>query len=153
MDESWVHALFIWAEVCSRLCVLDRANEIYELLAPFSGQLVVGGTLVSGSIDRALGMLAMTLERHEDADRHFATAAEIEERLGAPLLLARTHADWARALIARGRSEDLERAQRMLEQAEDSVGAEGIAREIAECRTALASASAHLTSSHPSLGP
>ena len=103
---------------------------------------MAGGTIVTGSIDWALGILAMTLERYEDADGHFATAAEIEERLGAPLLLARTHAGWARALIARGRSEDLERAQHMLEQAENSVGAEGIAREIAECRTALASASA-----------
>ena len=148
MDETWFIAMLIWAEVCSRLCVLDRADEVYELLAPFSGQLVAGGTIVSGSIDWALGMLATTLERYEDADGHFATAAEIEERLGAPLLLARTHAGWARALIARGRSEDLERAQHMLEQAEDSVGAEGIAREIAECRTALASASAPLA-----LGP
>jgi hypothetical protein len=40
----------------------------------------------------------------------------------------------------------------MLEQAEDSVGAEGIARRIAECRSALASASAQLTSSDPAPG-
>jgi class 3 adenylate cyclase len=152
-DETWFMAMFLWAEVCSRLCILDRSHEIYELLAPFSGQLVAGGTIVSGSIDRALGMLAMTLERYEDADGHFAAAAEIEERLGAPLLLARTRADWARALIARGRSEDLERAQHVLELAEDSVGAEGIARDIAECRTVLASASSHLTSSDPAVGP
>jgi tetratricopeptide (TPR) repeat protein len=152
VDETWFMAMFTWAEVFSRLCVLDRAAEIYELLAPFSGQLVAGGTVVSGSIDRALGMLAMTLERYDDAEGHFATAAEIEERLGAPLLLARTHAGWARALIARGRSEDLECAQGMLEQAEDSLGAEGLAREIAECRTALASAYARLTSSNPSVG-
>jgi hypothetical protein len=32
---------------------------------------------------------------------NFGAAAAIEERLGAPLLLARTHAGWARALIAR----------------------------------------------------
>jgi tetratricopeptide (TPR) repeat protein len=152
LDETWFMAMFVWAEVCSRLRVLDRAEEIDELLTPFSGQFVAGGTIVSGSIDWALGMLAVTLERYEDADGHFAIAAEIEERLGAPLLLAHTHAGWARTLIARGRSEDLERAQRMLEQAEDSVGAEGIAREIAECRTALASASARLTSSDPSVG-
>ena len=153
LDETWLMAMYLWAEVCSRLPVLDRADEIYELLAPFSGQLQAGGSIVNGSVDWALGMLAMALERYEDADGHFAAAAEIEERLGAPLLLAHTHAGWARALIARGRPEDLERAQHMLDQAEDSVGAEGIAREIAECRTALASASARLTSSHPSLGP
>src|SRR4051812_36754107 len=130
--------MFIWAQVCSHLGVLDRAYEIYELLAPLSGQIVAGGTIVSGSIDSALGILATTLGRYEDADGHFATATEIEGRLGAPLWLARTHAGWARALIARGRPEDLERAQHMLEQAEDGVGAEVIAREIAECRAALA---------------
>ncbi len=138
LDETWFLAMFIWAEVCSRLCFLDRADEVYDLMAPFSGQLVAGGTIVSGSIDRVLGMLAMTLERYGDAEGHFAIAAEIEERLGAPLLLARTHVEWARALIARGRPQDLEGAQKMLELAEDSVGAEGIAREIAECRSALA---------------
>ena len=96
---------------------------------------------MSGSIAWALGMLAATLERYEQAEGHFAAAAEIEERLGAPLFLARTHAGWARALIARGRPEDLERAQHMLEQAEDTaarLGGGGITREVAECRAALA---------------
>jgi hypothetical protein len=96
---------------------------------------------VLGSIAWALGALAATLERYEDAERHFAVATEIEERLGAPLLLARTHARWARALIVRGRPEDLDRAEHMLEQAGDTagrLGAEGITPEVAECRAALA---------------
>jgi hypothetical protein len=84
------------------------------------------------------------LKRYEQAEIHFAAAAEIEQDLGAPLLLARTHASWARALIARGQREDLDRAQTMLEQAHDTathLGAGGITREVAECRTALAAAS------------
>ena len=94
-----------------------------------------------GTFAWALGTLAATLERYEQAEGHFTAAAEIEERLGAPLFLARTHAAWARALIARGRPEDLDRAQHMLEQADDSaarLGAEGITREVAQCRAALA---------------
>src|SRR5207245_1165060 len=58
----------------------------------------------------------------------------------APGFLARTHAGWARALLARGQPEDLERARHMLEQAEQTaarLGAEGIAREVAESHTAL----------------
>ena len=58
--------------------------------------------------------------------------------------LARTRAGWARALIARGRPEDLDRAQHMLEQAEDTaerLGAGGITREVAECHAALAALS------------
>ncbi len=86
-------------------------------------------------------MLAAILERYQEAERHFAAATEIAERLGAPLFLARTRASWARALIARGRPEDLDRAEHMLEQAGDTagrLGAEGIAREVAECRASLA---------------
>jgi hypothetical protein len=72
------------------------------------------------TFDWALGRLATTLERYEQAEGHFVAAADIEERLGAPLFLARTHASWAHALIARGQPEDLERAQQVLEQAEEA---------------------------------
>jgi tetratricopeptide (TPR) repeat protein len=140
-DKSWSIAMFFWAEACSRLRVLDRAGELYKFLAPFSGQLAASDIAAWGSIARALGALAATLGRYEEAEGHFAAAAEIEERFGAPLLLARTHAGWARALIARGRPEDLDRAQQMLEQAKDAagrLGAEGITREVAESRAALA---------------
>jgi tetratricopeptide (TPR) repeat protein len=142
-DQAWSVAMFSWADACSRLRVVDRAGELYELLEPYAGQLVVV-TLVFGSFAWALGTLATTRERYEEAEGHFASAAEIETRLGAPLFLARTHASWARALIARGRPEDLDRAQPMLEKAEDTagrLGAEGITREIAECRAALAATS------------
>ena len=57
------------------------------------------------------------------------------------MLLARTHAGWARVLIARGWPEDRDRAQHMLDQAEDTaarLGAEGIVRDITERRAALA---------------
>jgi len=113
-------------------------------LAPFSGQLATDGVLVFGTIAWALGTLAATLERYEEAEGDFAAAAELEESLGARLFLARTHVGWARALIARGRPEDLERAQTMLEQAHYTagrLGAEGITRAVAECRAALAAIS------------
>ena len=140
-DVVWSVAMFMWAEVCTRLGAIDRATTLYELLEPFSGRLAVSGPSVYGSIDRALGTLASTLGRYEQAERYFAAAAEIEQRLGAPLFLARTRASWARALIARGRPEDRERAQTMLEQAEEvaeRLGAGGITQEVAECRAALA---------------
>ena len=82
---------------------------------PSPGRWCGRGAIVLGSIDWALGALARTQERYEQAERHFAAAAEIDERLGAPLLLARTRAGWARTLVARGRPEDRDRAQQMLE--------------------------------------
>jgi class 3 adenylate cyclase len=139
-DISWPQSIVAWADACRRLCLTDRARELCELLTPFAGQLAVSGAGVYGSIDWALGALATTLERYEQAAARFAAAAEIEERLGAPLFLARTRACWARALIARGRPEELDRAQSMLEQAADTaqrLGAEGITREVIECNAAL----------------
>jgi class 3 adenylate cyclase/tetratricopeptide (TPR) repeat protein len=140
-DAVWSGTVLGWADACSGLGLGDRAAELYELLAPFSGQLASGGAVVYGSIARVLARLATTLERYEQAESHFAAAAEIEERFGAPLFLARTRADWARSLIARGRPEDLVRAQPMIEQAEATArrsGAEGIMRNVAECTAGLA---------------
>jgi class 3 adenylate cyclase/tetratricopeptide (TPR) repeat protein len=140
-DWMWLLTIFLWADVCSRLGLDSRADELYELLSPFAGVLAVSGALVAGSVAWALGALATTLGSHEQAESHFAAAAELEERFGAPLFLARTHAGWARALIARGQPEDLERAQQMLEQAGETAGRLGgglVTREVAECRAALA---------------
>jgi class 3 adenylate cyclase len=143
-EQGWSSAMILWAVVCARLGAVDRVGELYELLAPFSGQIAANGVAVFGTFAWALGTLAATLERYEQAEGHFAAAAQIEGSLGAPLFLARTHASWAGALIARGRPEDLNRAQTMLEEAEDTatrLGAEGITREITECRAALAAVS------------
>jgi class 3 adenylate cyclase/tetratricopeptide (TPR) repeat protein len=144
-DWLWLGTMFSWASVCARLQIAERASELHELLAPFADRLAAGGVLVSGSVPWALGALASTLERYEQAEGHFAAAAEIEQRFGAPLLLARTRAGWARTLIARGQPEDRERAAQMLEQAEEvaeRLGGGFVTREVAECRAALGALSA-----------
>jgi len=141
-DQAWSAALFWWAVVCSRLRL--RAREVYELVAPFAGEFAAPPGMVYGTFDWALGALAASLERYKQAEAHFAAAAEIEERLGAPLFLAHTHASWARALIDRGWPEDLDRALPMLEQAEETaerLGAGLVTREARECRAALAATS------------
>jgi hypothetical protein len=140
-DWHWSWTMFIWADVCCRLGLVDRARELYELLVPFSRQLAGSGDSAWGSIASALGVLATTLQRYELAEGHFRAAAVIEDRFGAPLLLARTRAGWARALIARGRHEDLPRAEHMLEQANQiatRLGGALVTREVAGCRADLA---------------
>jgi class 3 adenylate cyclase/tetratricopeptide (TPR) repeat protein len=141
-DDTWAISILHWADACSRLGAREPAAELYELLAPFSGQLAsAAGLTVAGSTDWALGTLAWTLGRYEEATAHYRSAVEIETRLGAPLLLARTHVCWARALIARGRPEDLQEARPMLDLAEATagrVGAQAITRDVADGRSALA---------------
>jgi class 3 adenylate cyclase len=142
IDEAWSLIMMLWADACASLQAVDQAGELYDLLAPFANQLAVSGAHVYGSIDWALGALAATRSEFLRAEHHFTVAAEIEKRLGAPLLLARTQTHWARSLIGHGRLGDVERAQAMLVQAQrscDTFGAEGIARQIATCRERLAS--------------
>ena len=144
-DATWAGAVFNWARVCSELGLADRSQELYELLLPFEGQFAAGGCLLYGSIAGALGRLATTLERYEQADDHFMTATRIEERLGAPLFLAGSRAGWARSLIARGRPDDLNRGKQMLESAEETarrLGGGLVALEVADCEAALAATKA-----------
>ena len=61
-----------------------------------------------GSVARGLGVLATTLRRFDDAERHFAAALEIERRMRARPWLAHTQHDLATMLLARG---DRERAR------------------------------------------
>jgi class 3 adenylate cyclase/tetratricopeptide (TPR) repeat protein len=141
LNDGGSMAMSVWATVCTDVGAVDCARELYELLEPFAGQIVAAGSVVLGSTDWALGRLATTQERYEQAERHFAAAAAIDERLGAPLFLARTCAGWAQALVARGDPKDYDRAQRMLEQAEDTagrLGAGAIVGEVSGCRAALA---------------
>ena len=144
-DQASSAAMFLWADVCSRLRLADRSGELYELLAPFAGQLAAPPGNVRGTFAWVLGTLAAILERYEESERHFATAAAIDEHLGAPVFLAHARSGWARALIARGRPEDLERAQPMLEQAEKVAGRLGagrITREVEVSRAALSATGA-----------
>jgi class 3 adenylate cyclase/tetratricopeptide (TPR) repeat protein len=141
VDQAWLPAIFAWAQVCARLALVERAEELYRLLTPFAGRFCTQAGVTYGSVDVALGALAATLGRHGEAERHFAAASELEERLGAPLLLAHTQASWARALAERGRTADSDRVGPMLDRAEQSAaraGAGAIAREIAEVRALMA---------------
>src|SRR5207253_826654 len=65
-------------------------------------------------LDRYLGMLATTLGRYFEADAHFAAAAAIHTRIGAPAWLARTQVDWGRMLLRRDGKGDAEQAGELL---------------------------------------
>ncbi|HXW59808.1 MAG TPA: AAA family ATPase [Solirubrobacteraceae bacterium] len=137
-DQVWGVTMVSWGLVCSRLGLVDRAGELYEMLAPFSGQFAFTGANFSGPFDAALGILAATLERYEEAECHFAAGAE--QSADAPLFLANTRLEWARALIARGRPEDVERAMAMLDQAHDTATrlfADGLTRAVEKSRGAM----------------
>ncbi|MET0628548.1 MAG: AAA family ATPase [Acidimicrobiia bacterium] len=68
----------------------ERAAELYDLFVTCPGKLVFPGLHVFDSIPSTLGMLAATLDRDDDAARHFDEAEALEAKINAPNLLART---------------------------------------------------------------
>jgi class 3 adenylate cyclase len=111
-DANWVVALANLSEVAHRLGDGVRAAALYEEMLPFAHRNVVvgGGWVCWGSTSRYLGMLATTLERYDDAERHFAVALQMNELLKARPMVALTRFELALMLAARGRPEDLTRA-------------------------------------------
>ncbi len=87
-----------------------RAELLYEELLPWAGRTAGFAYVSSGPVDLALAVLAVTLDKWDDAEQYFQTSAELSERLGTPTWLARTQCEWAAMLSARGdpqRSRDL----------------------------------------------
>jgi class 3 adenylate cyclase/tetratricopeptide (TPR) repeat protein len=124
-DVGWINGLARYAELAARLKATGPAAVIYDKLLPYRDHIVTSIFTVSGSVERTLGILAAALERWDVAEQHFSAAAEIHERLGAKLFLARTWTNWAGVLLARGGNDDSERAHELLHRAVELAGLHG----------------------------
>ena len=94
-----------------------QAGALYERLAPWRDQLGFSGVSLFGSVSHYLGQLAVTAGRLDAAQADLAEAAATHERLGAPVLLARTRLATARLLVERAHSGDLDRASALTDEA------------------------------------
>jgi len=114
-DEEWLVSLSLLAEVAHSLGDKARAACLYEKLSPYSDWVGLAYPEISmGSVSRCLGVLASTLGRWDDGERHFEKALTINERAGARPWLAYTQEDYARMLLERQAPGDLERAEQLL---------------------------------------
>jgi tetratricopeptide (TPR) repeat protein len=118
-DAFWVSTLAYLSEVCAALHDTARAAILYPLLLPYRERTVVVGlaTVCYGAAARYLGLLAATLARWDDAERHFEDALALNARLGARPWLAHTQADFAAMLLARGCPADQPRSRALLDAA------------------------------------
>jgi len=117
------------AEVCAFLGDAPRAAQLYDLLLPHASRCVVIGYAIAclGSAARYLGILAATMRRWLDAERHFEQAMAMNAKIGARSWLATTHLDYARMLLARRAPGDHDRAVALLTRAIDSARELGMA--------------------------
>ena len=127
-DGVWVASVTYLAIVCHALSDAKRAESLYALLAPFGGRNLLAGTTIAsfGAADGVLGMLAATLRRWVEAQRHFDAALELNERQGARPALSRTQFHYAQMLFRRQRPEDRERANSLLAAAESEAAKLGM---------------------------
>ncbi|HEY3019480.1 MAG TPA: AAA family ATPase, partial [Solirubrobacteraceae bacterium] len=118
-DLQWLVSITALADCCAYLGDAPRAQEIYELMEPYAGRIVVmpDGWACFGSADRALGVLASTMRQWERAEKHFEVALGLDMTMGARAWQARTELGYARMLAARGRPGDVESARMLADSA------------------------------------
>ena len=75
LDAEWLFTISLLADPCARLGDREGAERLYSMLLPYESlyaQAPVEATF--GAIARGLGVLATTLRRFDDAERHFDVA-------------------------------------------------------------------------------
>lgn len=118
-DWVWLSTMYLLAEVVAALEDRPRAAAVYQLLAPHARLHAVeaGASAYNGAVPHALGLLAATLGRLEEAADHLTRAGSMHARVGAPPWRAHSDGELARVLLTRGQRGDEETASRVLARA------------------------------------
>jgi DNA-binding SARP family transcriptional activator len=114
-DAEWLYGISLLAETSALLRDPETAAVLYQLLKPWAALNVADHPEgIRGSVSRYLGLLAMTLERHGDAETHYQQAIAMNTDMGARPWLAHTQHDYARMLLHRSAAGDREQAHQLL---------------------------------------
>jgi tetratricopeptide (TPR) repeat protein len=110
MNASWSIGMYSLSMACSRLGEADIAQRLYEPLLAYEPYCHVAfrASYSTGSVARALGLLAATAGNTEQAERHLARAVEVNEKIGALCQLARARHDYGLLLHNAGRADEAE---------------------------------------------
>jgi len=129
-DEVWLTAVTLLSEVCSFLGDARRAGALYRILLPYKERNVVVsvGVACHGSASRYLGLLAATMQRWRDAERHFEDALGMNTHMGARPWVAHTEHDYACMLLERHQPGDRKKAYSLLNRAGDTARDLGMTR-------------------------
>jgi DNA-binding SARP family transcriptional activator len=118
LDTEWLFSMSLLPDACAFLGDEDAAAKLYSLLLPYEHVYALAAIeAVFGSLARGLGVLATTLSRFDEAERHFEVAIETERRMRARPWLAHAQHDLAAMLLPRGAANDSKRAHALLEEA------------------------------------
>jgi class 3 adenylate cyclase len=115
-DVNWTAGMSLMGEAVALIGDVDRAERAYDVLLPYEGQVIVVARAVgcNGPIDRVLGLLAQTMGRLDDAERHLGNAVEIATRMNDRPAMALCGLALAEVLLERDRDNDRELAIELL---------------------------------------
>ena len=115
--------------VCAKLGDPTHADEIYDLMRPYRGRVVIIGAPAQacwGPVDHYLGVLAGLTDHPEWATDHFEAALATGARLGTPALLAETRLELGNVLAGDAHGENRDRAEALLDAARRTSSALGL---------------------------
>jgi class 3 adenylate cyclase/tetratricopeptide (TPR) repeat protein len=115
-DVNWFVAMSLMGEAIALIGDQKRAGRAYEELLPYKGLVIVvaRAAACNGPIDRVLGLLAQTVGRLDDAERHLGDAVEIATRMDDHPGIALCGLALAEVLLARDSDNDRELALELL---------------------------------------
>jgi tetratricopeptide (TPR) repeat protein len=127
-DMYWLMCFWLLAEITAKLDDHRRAAALYGMLLPYRTRCaIVPMAFIGGSVERSLGLLAGTAGLYDEATDHFEAALIANERMGLRPWVAHAQHEYARLLLARGRTGDRSRARDLLARSVDTARALGMA--------------------------
>ena len=106
-----------WADVAASVGDTEAAQILFAHLDPWSDRVVNFVAVAQGMVGRNVGRLECTLGRYDESALRLDRVAHRLDELGAPLWRARTLADLAATLLARGGPSDEPRARQLVDHA------------------------------------
>jgi class 3 adenylate cyclase len=131
-NQLWFETVIQLSAIAHALSDAEAAATLYEMLSPYAGRTTWTPLGSFGPADRALAVLATTLARYDDAERHFMAADELCSRLRAPGWAACVRIDWAKMLRS-GEPGDTSRSLTLVARAladAETLGLAGLADEL-----------------------
>src|SRR5262245_37961212 len=115
-DVNWFSAMSLIGEAVALIDDTKHAERVYELLLPYAGLVIVVARAAAsnGPVDRVLGLLAKTMGRLDDAERHLGNGVEIATRMNDRPGMALCGVALAEVLLERDRENDRKLAVELL---------------------------------------
>ncbi len=126
-EAQWAMELVFMLDAALKLGNRDAAHTLRPFVARYAGKNLAAGQFVAlfGSADRYLARIAALTGDTDAAERHFATALEMDRRMGATVHVAETLARHALFAAAVGRTDE---ARSLADRARDIAAPNGQSR-------------------------